>query len=74
MSDQERRDTTATDPLQDSLDEVVRSRAMQLGRGNLLIQRGSFATPAQWQARREEHQNRLQRIDRWLKKNAKSSP
>ena len=46
---------------------------MQLGRGNLLIQRGSFATPAQWQARRKEHQNRLQRIDHWLKKNAQSS-
>ena len=56
------------------MDDVVRSRAMQLGRGNLLIQRGSFATPAQWQARREEHHDRLQRIDRWLKKNAKSSP
>lgn len=46
---------------------------MQLGRGNLLIQRGLFATPAEWQARREEHNERLQRIDRWLKKNAKSS-
>ena len=55
------------------MDDVVRSRAMQLGKGNLLIQRGSFATPAQWQARREEHHDRLQRIDRWLKKNAKSS-
>lgn len=74
MSDQERRGAAATDLLQDGMDEVVRSRAMQLGRGNLLIQRGSFATPAQWQARREEHQNCLRRIDRWLKKNAKSSP
>lgn len=46
---------------------------MQLGRGNLLVQRGSFATPAEWRARREKHNERLQRIDRWLKKNAKSS-
>lgn len=74
MGDRERRDAAATDPLQGGLDEVVRSRAMQLGRGNLLIQRGSFATPAQWQARREEHNDRLRRIDRWLKKHGKSSP
>ena len=47
---------------------------MQLGGGSPLIQRGLFATPAEWQARREEHNDRLQRIDRWLKKNAKSSP
>lgn len=66
-------EATLADRPEDGFDEVVRARAMQLGRGNLLIQRGLFATPAEWQARREEHNERLQRIDRWLKKNAKSS-
>lgn len=57
---------------EDGFDEVARARTVQLCRGNLLIQRGLLATPAQWRARREEHNDRLQRIDRWLKKNAKS--
>ena len=65
-------EATPADRPEDGFDEVVRARAMQLGRGNLLIRRGLFATPAEWQARREEHNDRLQRIDRWLKKNAKS--
>ena len=52
--------------LQSCLDEAIKSRAMRLGRGNPLIQRGCFATPAEWQARREGHNDRLQRIDRWL--------
>ena len=43
---------------------------MRLGKGNLLIQRGRFATPAEWQARREGHSDRLQRIDRWLSEHA----
>lgn len=50
-------------------DEAIRSRAMQLGRGSLMIQRGYFATPAEWRQRREEHEECLQHIDRWLKKN-----
>lgn len=56
--------------LQSCLDDAVKSRAMRLGRGNLLVQRGRFATSAEWQARREGHNDRLQRIDRWLNEHA----
>ena len=50
-------------------DEAIRSRAMQLGRGSLMIQRGYFATPAEWRQRRKEHEECLQHIDRWLREN-----
>ena len=69
MSDRKRQEVAAK-RLQDCLEEAVKSRAMRLGRGNLLVQRGRFATPAEWQARREGHNDRLQRIDRWLSEHA----
>ena len=50
-------------------EEAIRNRAMQLGGGSLMIHRGYFATPAEWRQRREEHQECLQHIDRWLKRN-----
>ena len=40
---------------------------MRLDRGNLLVQRGRFATSAEWQARREGHD------DRWLSEHTEPS-
>ena len=68
-----KRQGVATKRLQRCLDEAVKSRAMRLGRGNLLLQRGRFATSAEWQARREGHNDRLQRIDHWLREHAEPS-
>ena len=59
--------------LQGCLDDAVKSRAMRLGGGSLLIRRGRFATPAEWQARREGHDDRLKRIDHWLSEHAGAS-
>ena len=59
--------------LQGCLDDAVKRRAMRLGGGSLLIRRGRFATPAEWQARREGHDDRLKRIDQWLSEHAGSS-
>ena len=72
MDDLERQAVTAK-RLQGCLDDAVKSRAMRLGGGSLLIRRGRFATPAEWQARREGHDDRLKRIDRWLAKHAGAS-
>lgn len=69
MGDQKRQEA-AVKRLQDRLEEAVKARVMRLGRGNLLVQRGRFATPSEWQARREGHNDRLQRIDRWLSEHA----
>lgn len=66
MDDLKRQAVTAK-RLQGCLDDAVKSRAMRLGGGSLLIRRGRFATPAEWQARREGHDNRLKRIDHWLR-------
>ena len=55
------------------LDDAVKSRAMRLGGGSLLVRRGRFATPAEWQARREGHEDRLKRIDQWLSGHAGAS-
>lgn len=49
-------------------EEAIRSRAMQLGKRSLMIQRGYFATRAEWRQRREEHQECLRHIDRWLRR------
>lgn len=59
--------------LQGCLDDAVKRRAMRLGGGSLLIRRGRFATSAEWQARREGHDDRLQRIDQWLSEHAEPS-
>ena len=72
MDDRKRQEVTAK-RLQSCLDGAIKNRAMRLGRGNLLIQRGRFATPAEWQARREGHSDRLQRIDRWLSEHVEQS-
>ena len=72
MDGRKQQETTA-ERLQSCLDGAIKSRAMRLGRGNSLIQRGRFATPAEWQARREGHNDRLQRIDRWLSEHAEQS-
>ena len=52
--------------MQQIFDEAEIGRAMRLGRENLLIQRGAFATQAEWRKRREEHAERLDGIDWWL--------
>ena len=72
VGDRKQQDVTAK-RLQNCLDNAVKTRAMRLGRGNLLVQRGRFATPAEWQARRDGHLDRLQRIDRWLDEHAEPS-
>ncbi len=72
MDDLERQAVTAK-RLQGCLDDAVKSRAMRLGGGSLLIRRGRFATPAEWQARREGHDDRLKRIDQWLSEHAGAS-
>ena len=72
MDDLERQAVTAK-RLRRCLDDAVKSRAMRLGGGSLLIRRGRFATPAEWQARREGHDDRLKRIDRWLSEHAGAS-
>lgn len=63
------RDMAAKRP-QRCLDDAVKSRAMRLGGGSLLVRRGRFATPAEWRARREGHNDRLKRIDQWLSEHA----
>ena len=52
--------------IQQIFDEAVVGRTIQLGRGNLFIQRGAFATQTEWKRRREEHAQRLDSIDLWL--------
>lgn len=52
------------------LDDAGKSRAMRLGGGSLLLRRGRFPTPAEWQGRREGHEDRLKRIDQWLSEHA----
>ena len=55
------------------LNDAVKRRAMRSGGGSLLGRRGRFATPAEWQARREGHDDRLKRNDQWLSEHAGSS-
>ena len=62
---------SAEQRVQQSFDEAEFGRAVRLGRGNLLIQRGAFATQAEWKKRREEHAERLDGIDRWLAEQAR---
>lgn len=61
---------SAEQRVQQSFDDAEIGRAVRLGRGNLLIQRGMFATQAEWRRRREEHAERLDGIDRWLAEQA----
>ena len=72
MDDRRRQSVTAK-RLRRCLDDAVKRRAMRLGGGSLLIRRGRFATPAEWEARREGHDDRLKRIDQWLSEHAGSS-
>ena len=51
--------------------EVERNRAARLARGNALLKRGLFAGRKEWRIRREEHPERLRRIDEWLETNGK---
>lgn len=62
---------SAEQRVQQSFDDAEIGRAVRLGRGNLLIQRGTFATQAEWKKRREEHADRLDGIDRWLAEQAR---
>ena len=62
---------SAEQRVQQSFDDAEIGRAVRLGRGNLLIQRGTFATQAVWKRRREKHAERLDGIDRWLTEQAR---
>ena len=62
---------SAEQRVQQTFDDAEIGRAVRLGRGNLLIQRGTFATQAEWKKRREEHAGRLDGIDRWLAEQAR---
>lgn len=62
---------SAEQRVQQSFDDAEIGRAVRLGRGNLLIQRGVFATQTEWKKRRGEHAERLDSIDRWLAEQAR---
>lgn len=66
MGIRKRRDLERTidDRVQQILDGAAKYRSARLARGNLLIQRGCFATPAEWKKRREEHPERIKRLRR----------
>ena len=58
---------TAREQAQRILDDAARAQAMQLGRGNLLVQNGVFETQDEWDALRMDHEACIDRVDRWLK-------
>lgn len=47
-------------------DGIERVRAIQLGRGNLLVQKGAFATQDEWSDLRADHEACMTRVSRWL--------
>lgn len=57
---------TVDDRVQELLDDAARDRSARLARGNLLMQQGRFATPAEWKKRREDHPERIKRLGRKL--------
>ena len=61
---------SAEQRVRECFDQAEIGRAVRLGRGNLFIQRGAFATQAEWKKRREAHAERLDGIDRWLAEQA----
>ncbi len=48
------------------LADLDRKRARQLGRGNILLQRGMFRNQEEWDALRADHPARLERLGRML--------
>lgn len=58
---------TAKEQAQLILDNAARAQAMQLGRGNLLVQNGVFETQDEWDALRMDHEACIHRVSRWLK-------
>ena len=58
---------TVDDRVQQILDDAARYTSARLARGNLRIQQGCFATPAEWKKRREDHPERIKRLRRKFK-------
>ena len=57
---------TVDDRVQELLDDAAKYRSARLARGNLLIQRGCYATPTEWKKRRADHPERVKRLRRVL--------
>ena len=53
---------TMEERVQQILDDAAKYRTTRLARGNVLIQRGFYATPSEWAQRRLGHAERMERL------------